>query len=302
MIVEKIMEAKRRNIKQYPVHTNRASELGHPCTRYHVLNRTRWEEKTLHDERLQLIFELGNMIEEVTVRDLKEAGFAIVEQQRPFVWREYNITGTVDGKILIDGEAVPFEVKSCSQFVFDKINTIDDLKNGKYLYMRKYPTQLNLYLLMDNKPRGVFLFKNKQTGAYKEIWMDLDYVLGEEAIKRAEAVELCIKSGVLPACPEFDEQMCGDCGYRHICLPEVIGKEFEVDESDLAELLLEMEALKPQASRYDEIDDEVKERVKGRDKIVCGPFVITGKWVDKKESVMKASRYWLKKIIKAGGA
>jgi CRISPR/Cas system-associated exonuclease Cas4 (RecB family) len=297
MIVEKILEAKRRSIKQYPIHSNRASELGHPCERYHVLNRTRWHEKALHDERLQLIFDLGKDIEQITVRDLQDAGFEVVEQQRPFQWKEYQITGTVDGKILIDGEAVPFEVKSCSPFVYDKINSIDDLKNGKYHYLRKYPGQLVLYMLMDNKDKAVFIFKNKQTGAYKEIWMELDYALGEELITRAESINRHIAAGTLPE-PINDDMWCDDCGYAHICLPERVGKEPEIDDSDLADLLLEMDALSAQVARHKEISDEVRERVKGREKIVCGPFVIVGKWIDRAESVVKASRYWRYKLIR----
>ena len=299
MIVEKILESKKRKIRQFPVHSNRASEMGHPCVRYHVLNRTRWEERSLHDVRLQMIFDLGKEIEDITMRDLAEAGFSVTEQQRPFVWKEYGRTGTVDGKILIDSETIPFEVKSCSPFVFDKINSIEDLKNGKYAYLRKYPTQLNLYMLMDNKDRGVFIFKNKQTGAYKEVWMELDWQMGEEAIRRAEAVNSYVAAGTLPE-PINDDLWCNDCPYVHICLPEHIGKEVDIDTSDLGEKLDRLEELKPYKSEYEEIDGEIKKAVEGREKVLAGDWMITGKWVDKKESVMKASRYWLKKIIKTG--
>lgn len=291
MIVEKIMETKYLDIKQYPVHSNRASELGHPCVRYHVYNRTRWEEKSMHDARLQLIFDLGREIEDITIRDMKDAGFEIVEQQRPFSWREYNITGTVDGKVLLGGEAIPFEVKSCSPYMFDKINSIEDLTKGKYLYLRKYPTQLNLYMLMDNKERGLFIFKNKQTGAYKEIWMQLDYELGEQTIRKAEEINKHVADGTLPAHYD-DESVCNDCGYRHICLPEHIGKEVEIDTSELSEMLDRLEELKEAKLEYEKINEEIKEMVEGREKVLAGDWYVSGKWIDKKEFVVKANRYW----------
>jgi len=65
MIVEKVIESKQRKIKGYPVNSNRASDLGVPCVRYHVLNRTRWQEKSLHDVGLQFVFDMGNEIEEI---------------------------------------------------------------------------------------------------------------------------------------------------------------------------------------------------------------------------------------------
>src|SRR3990167_4294103 len=205
MIIEKILEAQQRKIKQRPINSNTASELGHPCLLYHVYQRTRWQERTLHDARVQLIFGMGNAVEDLAMQELREAGFKVVEQQRPFSWPEYQITGTVDCKLLLDGEAVPTEIKSCSPYMFDKINAIDDLTRGKYLYLRKYPAQLTLYLLMDNKERGVFLFKNKSNGQYKEIWMNIDYALGEELLKRAECINRHVAASTLPDPMEYDE-------------------------------------------------------------------------------------------------
>lgn len=299
MIVDRILEAKKLNIKQFPVHSNRASELGHPCERYHVYNRTRWEEKALPDINLQLIFDLGREIEEITTKDLREAGFEVIEQQRPFVWREFTITGMIDGKILLNGEAVPFEVKSCSPYVFNQINNIQDLKNGKYPYLRKYPAQLCLYLLMDNKPRGVFLFKNKQTGAYKEIWMDIDWDLGDVLLKRAEAVNKHVAAGTLPE-PINEDMWCDDCGFAHICLPEKIGKEVEIDTSELADILDRMEVLKEAKKEYEELDEQVKKMVEGREKILAGNWLITGAYQTRKGYTIPEKTYWVKKIRKVG--
>jgi len=300
MIIEKIYESKGREIKQYPVHSNRASDLGIPCLRYHVLNRTRWQERALHDVGLQMIFDLGNDIEQIVLRELSEAGVTVIEQQRAFEWKEYNITGHLDGKILIDGEIYPLEIKSASPYVFKAINTIDDLKHGKYPYLRKYPAQLDLYMLMDNKPKGLFLFKDKASGAYKAIPMEIDYELGETLLKRAEAINAHVAAGTLPE-PINEDMWCRDCPFRHICLPEQIGKEVEIDTGELAAMLDRLETLSPDYKEYDELNAQIKKMVEGREKVLAGDWLITGKWIEKQgyTKTVEPSRYWYKTIRKA---
>jgi CRISPR/Cas system-associated exonuclease Cas4 (RecB family) len=307
MIVESIIESKRRKIKAYPVNSNRASDLGNPCLRYHVLNRTRWEEKSLHDVGLQGIFDLGNDIEEIALRELAAAGLKVVEQQKPFNWPEYGITGHLDGLVILDGKAYPLEIKSCSPFVFDAIHTADDLKKGKYAYLRKYPVQLTLYMLMSNIERGVFLFKNKVTGAYKEIWLDLDYDLGEQALKRAEAINSHLAAGTVPDPIEYSEE-CDRCGFAHICNVDHIGKEVEIDTGELATMLDRLDALKPAVKEYEEIDDQVKKAVEGREKVLAGNWFVTGKFMERKSydiptdlkaQYEKITRYWKRQIRKA---
>jgi CRISPR/Cas system-associated exonuclease Cas4 (RecB family) len=308
MIVEKILQSKERKIKGYPVNSNRASDLGVPCVRYHVLNRTRWQEKALHDVGLQFVFDMGNEIEEIVLKELSEAGIKVIEQQRSFEWKEYGITGHIDGKIFgEDGKIYPMEIKSCSPFVFKAINSINDLVNGKYHYLRKYPTQLNLYMFMDGKEKGVFLFKDKVSGQIKEIWMDIDYNMGEETLKRAEAINKHVADGTLPD-PINDDLWCDGCAFSHICLPDHIGKEVEIDTGELATMLDRLEELKPVVKEYDEIDGQVKELVEGREKILAGSWFITGKYLEKKSydipadlkaQYEKITRYWRRKVQKA---
>jgi len=308
MIVEKIIETKKSKIKGYPVNSNRASDLGIPCVRYHVLNRTRWEEKSLHDVGLQFIFDMGNEIEEIVLKELAEAGIKVIEQQRSFQWKEYQITGHIDGDIFVnDRETAPLEIKSCSPFVFKAINTIDDLKKGKYAYLRKYPVQLNLYMLMAGKERGVFLFKDKVSGQMKEVWMDIDYEMGEETLKRAEEINKHVAAGTLPD-PINEDMWCDRCSFAHICLPDQIGKEVEIDTTELSTMLDRLEELKPAVKEYDEIDGQVKELVEGREKLLAGSWFVTGKYLEKKSydipsdikaQYEKITRYWRRKVVKA---
>ncbi|MGD0022629.1 MAG: hypothetical protein ABSC54_10045 [Smithellaceae bacterium] len=298
MIVEKILESKQAKIKGYPVNSNRASDLGHPCLKYHVLNRTKWQEKTLHDVRLQQVFDLGNDFEEIVLRELAEARVKIIEQQRSFSWPEYQITGHIDAKIMTDEGVFPLEIKSCSPFVFKKLETIDDLKRGKYLYLRKYPVQLNLYMLMSNKEKGVFLFKEKTSGQYKEIWMNIDYDLGEETLKRAEAINKHITEGTMPEPIDYLPEACDECPFVHLCLPDRIGSAPEIiDSAELETILKRLEEIKPLTKEYDELDDRKKEILQGKEKVLCGNYFITGKWAERKTS-KGLSKYWKIDIIK----
>ena len=299
MIVERVRESKQRAIRQAPVHSNRASQLGHECLRYHFLERTRWQEKSLHGVELQQIFDLGREIEEIVLKELREAGFQIHEGQRTFSWPEYKISGSIDGMLIIDGEAVPLEIKSASPFAYDSINSAEDIKRHRYPYMRRYISQVTLYCLLSNKEKAVIIFKNKVSGALKEIWVPLDWELGETLLKRAEAINSHVDAGTLPDPIPYDDMLCGECPYAHICLPEHIGTEVEIDTGDLSDLLDRLNDLKAAKKEYEEIDDQVKKIVEGREKILAGAWFVTGKWQERKESILPATRYWRRSVRRA---
>lgn len=294
MFIERIAEEKARRIKQYPVNSNRASDIGHPCIRYHVYNRTRWQDKSLHDVGLQFIFDMGAEIERIVIRELQDAGVEIIEQQRSFEWKEYQLTGHIDGKVLTNKKAIPFDVKSCSPYVFKTITNIDDLKNSKYLHLRKYPIQINTYMLMDGIDQGLFFFKDKTSGQLKEVWMELDYDLGEETLKKCEAINAHVAAGTLPDRIEFEEKISGECPFRHICLPDMVGQEVEVDTGELAAMIETLNRLKLSVAEYDETNDAINRMVEGKDKILAGDWFVSGKWIERKNG----GKYWKKSIVK----
>lgn len=296
-IVTAIIEAKKRKIKQWPVRSNRASTLGHPCLRYLVYERTR-QDKILHDVKTQFLFDEGNLHERAVIRELEEAGFTIIEQQRPFEWKKYEITGHIDGKILNGKEVIPFEVKSMSEWAWKSINSIDDMKNSKTIYMKLYPAQLNLYLIMDEKESGIFILKNKQTGFLKQIEVKLDYEYTEELIKKAERVNECVANNTLPERIPFDAGACENCGYAHICLPTHEHKGILVDDPELEVKLERRAQLKELVDEYNELDKEIREKVKEISELIVGQWRITGKWIEKKEYIVPAMRYWQTTIKK----
>lgn len=288
-IVSAILAKKAEKIKRYPCHVNRASSLGYfvpeleGCLRRGVYERTNWKDKELYEPKLQLIFDEGRNQEAVVLRDLAEAGIEIIEQQTPYEWPEYQITGHIDGKIIDEGEAIPGEIKSMSPNVFSGINSFDDFK--KKPWTRVYMAQITIYMLMQNCGRAIFILKNKSTGEIKQVNCELDYELGECCIRAAEEINKHVASGTLPDRIDNREK-CKECPFKTLCLPEIdFGKELRiVDDPDYENTVVKYFKLK-------EYHDDCKaayEIIKGRAKataqadggecnVIVGNYRVSGK-------------------------
>ncbi len=126
-IVEKLDKETAKRIKQFPHPNNRASEAGHSCVRFLVLSRLHPEKKVLHDVGLQRIFDEGRLHEGAMLREVEDAGFAVVEQQRPFEWQKLQLAGHIDAKISMNGRLVPLEIKSSSPNAFRHIKDLEPM-------------------------------------------------------------------------------------------------------------------------------------------------------------------------------
>lgn len=281
MLIEKVIASKQAKIRLYPTHTNRASELGHPCERYLVFKRTRWQDATLHDVGLQFVFDEGNLQERAVIRDLEDAGWQIVEQQRDYEWKDFQITAHLDGKIALpDSELAPMEVKSMSPFIWVKINTVADLLNAKYPHLRKYPAQLTLYNLLANAHRGFLILKNKSTGQLKEIEIGLDYEYAESLLQKAKRINAHVADKTVPDPISYDESICGRCPFLHICLPDVKREALVLaDDPELEAQLIRRAELDPMRRAYGELDEAVKEKFlrANCEKALVGNFLLVKK-------------------------
>jgi hypothetical protein len=291
-IVQKVIEYKASKIKMWPVNANRAGELGHPCDRYLVYLRTRGMERPLHDVGLQFIFDDGNVHEASVLRDLQGAGIKIIEQQRAFEWKKYQITGRIDGKIQDNGNIIPIEIKSFNEWNWKAINSAEDMFKSKAIYMKKYPAQLTLYLIMDEKEEGLFILKNKVNGLLKQIPLKLDFAYAESLIQKAERINAHVQAGTLPDRILYNDNISGFCPFSHICLPDVTHEATLLDDPELEIKLNRRWELKEAKDEFENLDKEIKESVKEKPSIVIGKWAISGKWIDKKELTVKASRYW----------
>jgi hypothetical protein len=296
LIIPKIMAEKGKQIKAFPQHTNRASSIGHPCTRLLVLKRKHWKDIPMISTSLKLRFELGDIFEKKAVRDIEDAGIEIFQMQQPFFDEETNISGHIDGLIRLGDMVHPLEIKSSSPLVFPQINSINDMLNSKYPYMKAYPYQLETYMMLGNYKQGVFIFVDKSSGAYKEIWQDACKDRQAEIVEKARLIDEHLKNDTLPDCLEYDSNVCGKCDLVHICKPERCPGDAIIKASDdLIEALRRREEIASGYKEYKKLDKYVKEALKGKNGLI-DEFFVERKTVKRNEYTVNSCEYTTTKI------
>lgn len=309
-IVEKLDEMTARKIKTSPHNSNRASECGHPCIRFLVLSRTSQGLKSLHDVGLQRIFDEGHLHEAAVLQELRDAGYTLVEQQRHLEWREFQLTGSIDAKIAINGDRIPLEIKSCSPNIFPGIKDMapEEMLHSKHQWIRKYPAQLLIYMLLCEEKIGLMLFKNKGTGekcqkVFELTDSNLEYA--ESILKKLESVNAHIKAGTEPPAAFIDD--CKSCGFcKTACFPgRDYGPGIDMLEDPELEVKLSRRAeLEAAAKEFEALDKEIKEGFRGRTAVI-GDWMIESKEherkspdipADIKKQYEKISKYWITKI------
>lgn len=274
-VISKVYEHLKDSRKAWKPSGNYASQAGHPCERNLVYQRTQYDQKLMPEPAKLLIFRDGNTHERDILSLLKESGFEIVEQQRPFDWKEFELSGRIDGRIKVEGKNIPLEIKTANHFSFQKINTQEDIEKSSSFWVRGYLAQMYLYLLMSNEEEGVFIFKNKDNGQLKQINIKLNYEAADEILKKLERVNAHVRFNRLPE-RILDTSVCQYCEFRHICLPDQAAESINVEDSqELLELLEEREKLKEAAGNFDDLDEKIKGLMKAKG---AGEYLIGGRF------------------------
>lgn len=262
--------------------SNRASEAGHPCVRFLVLSRTSNDLKILHDIGLQRIFDEGNLHEDALMREMQDARLRVVEQQRAYEWPKFQLTGRIDGKLSVDGSKIPLEIKSSSPNVFAAIRDLApiDMLKSKFSWIRKYPAQILLYMLMEGAEYGLMVFKNKTTGEKAQKVFRLEGELleyAESILKKLEAVNAHVDEGTCPDAALIDD--CKGCGFcKTGCFPGAdYGPGIDImQDPDLEAKLDRRGELEAAAKEFEGLDKEIKEVVKGKSAVI-GNWLIESK-------------------------
>lgn len=217
--------------------TNRASEMGHPCTRYLVLVRTEGHKRAPVSPELQAIFADGEMHEEAVKRDLHEMGLPIYGAQASFPKNSYEISGHIDGDVekppsWLGGEGFVIEVKSLNQSDWDKIQRSDDriaaLRGHRWI--RKWYCQGQIYCLLKDRAGVLFVLKNKATGWPLYVFCPTDLAYLEGVLERAQIVNDHVRDKTLPPF-HSDVAECKRCSFfRVACDPPMdFGREGYVE-------------------------------------------------------------------------
>ena len=153
-------------------------------------------------------------------------------------------------------------------------------------WIRHYPSQMQIYLLMGEHEYGVFILKNKSTGLLKVIDVYLDYEHAESLLGKAERINAHVENNTLPD-PINDAEICSNCAFRHICLPDIgEGLEF-IKEKEVIERIDEYFDLKQKIKKSDipemqkrikELEGHFKMWFKDRPSLMVGVYLVTGKW------------------------
>jgi len=148
---------------------------------------------------------------------------------------------------------------------------------------------MQLYLFLHNLEFGIILFKDKSSGALKQVEVNLDLEFVEQIIQTAERINEAINEK-----QELerikDRDACKKCPFNHVCLPDInFGEPLKIEDDPDFEIRLDkFYELKFFSDEYKKVEKVVNERCKGRANVLVGKYHITGK-----EDVRGA---WRKKI------
>lgn len=306
MIIEKLKSETWNVSKPSAFH---ASDAGTLCPRYHYHVRADWQRRPTPPDRVRSILELGKELEGWVIRRLQEAGVQVIMSQVRMYDADLDISGAVDLLARMDnGQEIVIEIKSTSQWAWEKINSYQDLLTSGHWYVR-WAAQLPLYLYLNSLDFGLYLLVNKQTGEIKEIPVTLDEAMPlltavQEVLGEAKRA---LKTGRIPAPSpralngEPYPALCSECWVRQVGLcpglePE--GVSGDVDMIALAEAVSEVIAHRDSARAYDKALEAVKAitaklAIKNgeRRELLAGPGVV-------RVSSYETSRYDIPKEIK----
>jgi hypothetical protein len=211
-----------------------------------------------------------------------EPSFRIVGQQERFELRDHKhrvcIVGKVDARLEIDGKRMPIEIKSWSPTIVNKIERFEDVFENPWTEAGGY--QLLSYLLGAGEHDGFLLLD--RSGLPKLIPVALDPNLDrlEPCLVRAERVLDHIQAGTLP--DYFDDPTeCKRCPwYGHACNPPLAGGNGAVvlTDPELEAAIARRDALKAAADEFDDLDTDIKKRLRGIEHGLIGAYAIEGRW------------------------
>lgn len=276
----------------------RASGIGDKCTRriYYYLTCGELADEMTTD--LVSIFEEGKDQEPGVRRFLSELGFEVMKAGFTESWEKFNISGSVDGVLTYGGEQFIVEIKTVSDFAWDKLYEPKDFDEG---YYKKWFAQMQIYLLLFGYKRGIFVLKRKQAKQLRVVEFEIDYDYAEALLKKAEVVNESVKTGVPPEFLSCNPVECKRCPFfGKVCNPPLDFGEgtANIEDPELEKKMARREEIKPVATEYEHLDKELKERLREIPAAICGDFAITGKEGVRKYAASEAKvvKTWSVKI------
>ena len=257
-IVTKRKNQLRSNNKRWIPRNFYASSIPE-CDRQLVHSILDWDKRELADDGLLALFESGKKEENNIIKMLLDLGFEVVQQQNPIEIKnrkgETICSGRIDGKIIYNGVAIPYEIKSMQDYSFQQLNTIDDFQNSPL--HRKYIKQLQLYMYGNNIEVGMFIISNFRQ--IKVIPVYIDYGLCEQILQQLERAWEYVKKKEYPKPISYNPKICDWCPFELLCTKMTENKPAEfIDNKELEAKIDRRFQLEAAAKEYKELDEEIK--------------------------------------------
>ena len=193
------------------------SQAGHECKRFlwYCHNGFVGDQP---EGRILRLFQLGNILEDQTIMDLKLAGVYhhSCQKEVKFSQDDVVLTGHIDGIVegLIEAPVTPhlFEHKTCSRKKYDEL-----IRKGSYhAWNEVYFWQVQFYMLgLKLKKAAVFVYCKDDSRLYLErIKLERD-----ATFKKLRSVFEAINSSIEPdrACPRVDFYKAKWCSHYKTC-------------------------------------------------------------------------------------
>jgi len=234
--------------------------------------------------------------------ELRSVGYSPRVERHPFEIKDRQgrivLRGKLDGFLKWEGTEIPFEVKSLDPNIFRQVDSVEDFQ--RWPWARRYPRQMQAYLLANNLEEGFFLLDDCK-GNWKLLPVPLNYALAEAVLRQCEIAVEAAHTGDLPAYHK-DPAICRQCwAFGRVCTPPM---EYHglvmADDPEFIQQLDRRGELYEAHKEYEGLDRAIKDRTKGKDGLVAGSWLIQGKEVtqERKAQPAKIVTFWQSKITK----
>jgi hypothetical protein len=223
------------------------------------------------------------LIDLIRVGREAEPPFEVIGQQQRFELKDRKgrvaIAGKVDARLRVSPtKAAPLEIKAWSPTLVERIETFADLFANPWT--RSGAHQLLTYLFGAGEAFGFLLLDRAGLPLLLPVELEAHLDRVEDFLTRAEAALDHVAAGTLPPFLVGDAGECGRCPfYGSVCNPPTSHAGAVVlDDPELEQLLDQREALRGPGLDYERVDRKVKDRLRGIELGIAGPYAIKGTW------------------------
>lgn len=155
--------------------------------------------------------EEGNWHEKRIKDMLRSEGYEVFDEQRELeiICPDIRIVGHIDGMVRRNGKSQLLEIKSMSQYEFDR------WIRGRFNEFPEYAAQISLYMhcTIDDV---LYIVKNRNNGHIDRSEFTKPPVNGEALLRSLN--NIAVANGLMPATPDFGSLRCKRCEYKSLCI------------------------------------------------------------------------------------